>query len=259
MAKKEDVIYMHFRPEEHPFVDRCIDWMLQATRRQYHILTPFLDPREQEILKMMVNRDSDLMVQFDGGWHGAERKRAIITFDYLPVNEEDFDLSYLRFESSQPLRHPDVLGALLGSGMKREKVGDINIAGNICDVIIASELCDYVQLQVGQIGRQRVTIKHIVRGELVRPEQKATTHTVSVASLRVDALLSEVFRISRTKASTLIKNKKCKRNWKIIDKPDELVEPGDLISLRGFGRIRVESFEGISKKGRKWIKVLSYH
>lgn len=260
MAKKEDAIYMHFRPEEHAFVDRCFDWMDQATRRSFHVLTPFLDPREQSILRMMVRRDSDLTVHFDGGWDEAERKRAIITPDYIAVNEEDFGLSYLRIETvtSQKLNHPDVLGALIGAGMKREKIGDINIHGKCCDIIIASELCDYVHLQVGQIGRQRVTIMDIVRGELVRSDLKVTSRTVSVASLRVDALVSEVFRISRTKASTLIKNNKCKRNWKTIDKPDEFVEPGDLISLRGFGRIRVESLEGISKKGRKWIKVITY-
>jgi RNA-binding protein YlmH len=37
------------------------------------------------------------------------------------------------------------------------------------------------------------------------------------------------------------------------------VAPGDLISLRGFGRLAVESIEGHSKKGRIWIKLSTYH
>jgi len=260
MLTKDDSVLMHFRPEERPFVERCFDWANRAAERCSLVLTPFLDPREQAILKAVAGRIPDLAVHLDGGWEDAERMRAIVAPDYMPIDAVDFGLAYLRIESAnrKKLEHPDVLGALIGLGIKREKLGDINICGDQCDIIVASELYDYLYLLVGQIGRERVTIKKIVRDEVVRPDQKATVRTVSVASMRLDAILSEGFRISRTKASTLIKNGKCKLNWKTIDKPDEQVEPGDMISLRGFGRMRVESFEGISKKGRKWMKILSY-
>jgi len=43
-------IFMHFRPEERPFVERSLDYVHRASDRNQLVVTPFLDPREQFIL-----------------------------------------------------------------------------------------------------------------------------------------------------------------------------------------------------------------
>ncbi|MGA8943179.1 MAG: YlmH/Sll1252 family protein [Thermoactinomyces sp.] len=253
-------IFMHFRPEEHPFVERSLDYAERASVKKRLVVTPFLDPREVAILAAIVRRDPDLVFLTDGGYGEAERKRALIAPDHYVENPDLFNISFLRLETAgmKRLEHRDVLGAVLGLGIKRNILGDIIPHNKGSDIIVAGEMEDYLSATIGQVGRHRVSIKKITRPELALPEQNTRIRTVSVASMRIDAVLAEGYRVSRTKASSLIKSGKCKVNWKVVDKPDYLIEPGDLISLRGFGRIVVEGIEGHSKKGRIRIKLITY-
>lgn len=260
MSHLDPAIFAHFRPEERPFIERFLDLIGRALDRYQPVTTSFLDPREQYILSTLARREPELVLFQDGGFPSAERKRAVVGPTYVTADPELFRLSFLRLEtvSGRQLEHPDVLGAILGLGIKREKVGDIIPHSSGADVVIAREMCEFVRIQLGQVGRDHVTINEITRDELVLPEQKFSLRTVTVASLRVDALVSESYRISRAKASALIKNGKCKVNWKIVDQPDYSLETGDMISIRGYGRVRIESIEGLTKKGRNLIQIASF-
>jgi RNA-binding protein YlmH len=260
LKQAHENILMHFRPDERPFVLRCLDWAERASNRNQMVLTPFLDPREQTILETIVRRHPDLVFFADGGAADSERRRAVIAPDYYAPDEHMSGLAFFRLESAsgKRLEHPDVLGALLGLGIKREKTGDIYPHADGADIVVAEEMEEYVRMHVGQVGRERVNIIKISREELTPPEQAYAVRSISVASLRVDAVVAESCRISRTKASLLVKNGKCKVNWKLVDQPDYPVEAGDLLSVRGIGRIRVESIDGTSKKGRFWIKIVSF-
>lgn len=253
-------IFMHFRSEEHPFVERSLDYVERASVKNQLVVTPFLDPREVAILASIAQRDPNLVFLTDGGYEEAERKRALLAPDYYAENPNLFNISFLRLESAgmKRLEHRDVLGSVLGLGIKRNILGDIIPHNKGTDMIVDSRMVDYLSVNIGQVGRHRVSIRKITRPELALPKQNIKIRTASVASLRVDAVLSEGYRISRTKASSLVKSGKCKVNWKLVDKPDYLIAPGDLISLRGFGRTVVEGIEGHSKKGRIWIKLITY-
>ncbi|MFD1426696.1 RNA-binding protein YlmH [Kroppenstedtia sanguinis] len=258
MAHKED-LFRHFRSEERPFVERVLDWTEQAESRFRPVLTPFLNPREQAITDMLVKRAPELGVTFDGGFFSAERKRARI----FPPWQEDGDngLSFFELQSvdrSSPLQHPDVLGSLLGLGVKREVLGDLLPRQTHCQVIIAGEISDYIQMQLNRVGRIPVRMMEIKREDIQPPQQKTEVVTVSVASLRVDALVAEAFRLSRAKATSLIKNGKCHINWKPTENPAETVREGDMISLRGQGRVRIGEVLGETKKGRCRMELIRF-
>lgn len=259
MKVRDEAIFVHFRQDEKAFVERSLDWIEWAADQYQLVTTPFLDPREQYILETLVKRNADLLYHADGGFPSAERCRAVVGPFYLTPDPELFRLAFLRIESvgKKRLEHPDVLGSLLGLGIKREKVGDIHPHHLGCDVIVAEEMCEYIRGQLGQIGKVHVSINKIAQSDLMLPEQNLSIRTVTVASLRVDAVISEAYRISRSKASQFIKSGKCKVNWKLVDHPDYSVEAGDMISLRGFGRIRVQSIDGFTKKGRIRIQIAS--
>lgn len=248
---------MHFRPEERFLVERALDWTWRVVNRHQTVLTNFYDPREQEIVKMVVRREPALNVWSDGGYENAERQRLLIVPDYVAEDLVSFELAYLRIEanSGKKLEHRDVLGAMMGLGIKREKLGDILLHDTGCDCVVDSRLGELILRQVGQIGREHVNIRTIAREELALPVQKKRVFAVSVASLRMDAVLAEGFQISRAKVSQQIKNGKCKVNHKVVDQPDFSVAEGDLLSLRGFGRLFVESIGGKTKKGRIWVEL----
>ncbi|MGX9707898.1 RNA-binding protein [Laceyella tengchongensis] len=260
MRREKETLFMHFRPEERIVVERALDWAWKVAHQHQTVLTNFLDPRERDIVNMVVRRQPDLNVWSDGGHADAERRRVFIAPGYVVEDPEMFGLTYLRIEanSGKKLEHPDVLGALLGLGIKREKLGDILPHDTGCDLVAASELEGLLLVQVGQIGREHVNIRTIARDELAHPSQKKRVHAVTVASLRIDAVLAEGFRISRSKVAQLIKSGKCKANHKIVDQPDFTVAQGDLLSLRGFGRLYVESIGGNTKKGRIWLDLVEF-
>ncbi|PTM59206.1 RNA-binding protein [Desmospora activa] len=257
MAKEE--WFHHFRPEEKVLAERVLDWSILAEERYQSVLTPFLNPREQRVAQMLINRHSDLAITTDGGYEGAERQRMRINPPY--VEDADHGLIYLDLEPAErdrDLRHPDVLGSLLGLGLKRDKLGDILPLQGRCQVIVAVELGDFIVSQLQRIGRHSVTVNRIDRGELTIPTISTETASVSVASLRLDAVLAEGFRLSRSRASAIIKNGQAQINWKSTENPAETVAEGDMISLRGFGRIQVWEKLGVSKKGRFLLNLIRY-
>lgn len=258
MNRRESAIWDHFHPEEHPFVERVLDWIDRAASRRRPVRTPFLDPRGQTIVKTLVARNGELCPHFDGGYEGAERCRSVISPEWILPKEEAFGLSFLSVRTgrfSGELSHPDVLGSLLGLGIKREMIGDILILPERCFVIVAHEIAEYVLLHMNKVGSKSVSLKLCDRSELVLPDRRFKEWTVTVASLRVDALVSSVFRISRSKAAEAIRGGKCRINWQVTEDPSRFLEEGDTVSLRGWGRFRVDAVEGKTKKGRFRVRV----
>jgi RNA-binding protein YlmH len=75
----------------------------------------------------------------------------------------------------------------------------------------------------------------------------------TVASPRLDAAVSGLFRISREKAAGHIKFGNVSLNYEACLKPDAQVKAGDIISLRGSGKARIKDFGALSRKGRLFI------
>lgn len=246
----ETNILPHFRPEEHPFVERSFDWIRQATQRSKVIITPFLDPREQFIIQSLVQRESDLVIEFDGGYDGAERCEARIAPEYFYLDDEPFPLTFLRLNAEVPLEHREVLGSLMGLGISRQKLGDILPASGFSQVILATEMKDYVLGNLTKVGRKRVDVEEIHREQLlVEPHQELVKQT-TVSSLRLDTFIAASCGLSRAKAVELVHLGRCKVNWRIIDHPDYSLVEGDVLSVRGYGRIRFLEMKEITKKGR---------
>ncbi|MDQ0339240.1 RNA-binding protein YlmH [Caldalkalibacillus uzonensis] len=240
----------HFRTEERPFVERITEWAELVGVRHQPRLTPFLNPREQFIIRSVVGHIPDVSVTLWGGYDQAERKRALIIPAYWDAGHKEFQLSLLAIEHSQAgeITHRDVLGSLLGLGIKREVVGDILITPETKQVIVVKEMEEYIRLYLTQIGRQRVKIERVEWSALSVPDETWDQLTAVVSSLRLDVIVAECIRLSRAKAMQLIKSGRVKVNWKTEDHPAETVSEGDTISIKGFGRFL---FKEIDRKTRK--------
>ncbi len=258
MSNKE-AVFPHFSQEEHPFVERALDWIDQVIHRQRSYLTSFLDPRQQQIVKMLVQRESDLSLEAEGGYPEAERRRLLLLPLFQTAEEGDFQLVFLRlyYPMQSRVEHRDILGSLMGLGIKRELFGDILIQknSNRTDLIVAAEIADYVFLHLSHVGRTKVRMERLQREEVIIPPRSFETWKVSVASLRVDTMVAEGFRLSRSKAVQLIRNKRCQVNWRPIDNPATPIHVEDVISLRGAGRIYVLGIEGVSRKNRIQVQL----
>ena len=104
------------------------------------------------------------------------------------------------------------------------------------------------------IGRDKISIKEISFDELIIPEDSSKEVKTTVSSLRVDNIISAGYGVSREKSSALVKGELVKLNHVVIKSPVKTVHEGDIISVRGKGRLEVREIGGTSKSGR--IKIV---
>jgi RNA-binding protein YlmH len=256
-----DNIYSHFHPDEHRFVDKAAEWVERAEQHAAK-LTDFLDPRQAFIVTTLVNRSPDVQVRWDGGHEEAERKRALIAPDYRNLDDEDMGITLIAVTSLdsklQELDHGDYMGSILALGMKREKIGDIYVTEAGCHFLVATEVADYMRLHLQQVHRVHVQTEQLPLDRLQAAEVKLEELSLSVASLRLDGIASDVYHLSRAKILIPIKAGRCKVNWKPEEDPSKPLRSGDVISLQGFGRFKVLEVEGVTKKGRYRVKIGKY-
>ncbi|MQL85997.1 hypothetical protein Taro_018511, partial [Colocasia esculenta] len=77
------------------------------------------------------------------------------------------------------------------------------------------------------------------------------------ASLRVDALASAGFKISRSKLVGLISNGDVRVNWSPVTKNGTTLKSGDVISVSGQGRLKIGEIS-TTKKGKFAVELIRY-
>ncbi|MGG3669963.1 RNA-binding protein [Bacillus cereus] len=245
-------IYEHFRPDEVVFVDKVLEWKQAAEYHQVK-LTDFLDPRQQQIVSMVIGQ-GEVAVRFDGAMPESERKRALIYPDYLELNEEEFQVEVLEIDYPSKfytLEHRQILGAFMSLGLTREKCGDILLQENRAQIAVAKEVASYIEMNLQSIGKVKVSLTPVQAEQILRVGEKWGEKSGTVSSLRLDVLLAEMLHISRQKVQPLIKDGLVKVNWKTVEQTAYECFPGDVFSIRGYGRSKIFSVEGKTKRD-KW-------
>jgi RNA-binding protein YlmH len=247
-------IYQHFRPEERDFIDQIIGWKHYVEDSFAPKLTDFLDPREQQITKTIIGEHGDIKVAFFGGIPNAERKRALLFPDYFQESEDDFQISL--FEVHYPskfvtIEHRHVLGSLMSLGLKRGKFGDILYNGTTVQFFAAREIESYIRLELTSIGKATIRIEEIGLEKAIVMQETWVEKSITASSLRLDALISSIYPVSRSKSQVLIEQGLVKVNWTIIENTSFECGEGDTISVRGYGRVKIDTIEGKTKKD-KW-------
>lgn len=247
-------IYQHFRPEEREFIDQVLSWKDYVESSYSPKLTDFLDPREQHILKTLIGENGSITYKLFGGISEGERKRALIMPDYLLPAEKEFQISL--FEIDYPIKfvsieHPQVLGSLMSLGLKRGKFGDILMKDGRVQFFTASEISDYLKSNLESIGRASIRIKELALEEAIATDELWMEQDITVSSLRLDTIISGIHHISRQKSQLFIQQGLVKVNWTSIENVSFECAEGDLLSVRGYGRVKIMSIEGRTKKD-KW-------
>lgn len=261
MSQQEPILH-HFHSDERAYAERALEWIQRTAERHEVRLTGFLDPRQISILKSLVNRHPDVHVRFDGGSEEAERKRACIAPDYVYLEGEPMGLQVLSVQSADQkwleLEHGDFMGAILGLGIKREKIGDIHVQSHGCHVVVTDDIASFLDTHLRQVHRVPVMTELLPITELKPVQVEYKYSTLSVASMRLDGIASDVFRLSRSKILVPIRAGRCKVNWKTEEDPSAQLSSGDVVSLKGYGRFKVMEVAGITKSGRTRVEIGVY-
>jgi RNA-binding protein YlmH len=247
-------IYQHFRPEEREFIDQVVQWKRVVEDTYVAKLTDFLDPRAQQIVFSLVGETADLNCHFFGGVDNAERKRALIFPDYHNISNDDYQIDIFEIEYPKKfvtIEHREVLGSLMSLGLKRDKFGDILFENGSIQIVVAKEIKSYLGLQLTSIGRAKVTLKEIPLEHAITLKETWNEMVTTVSSMRLDTVISALYNISRQKSQLLIEQGVVKVNFAITIKTSFEIKEFDMISVRGFGRTKIVSIDGKTKKD-KW-------
>jgi len=247
-------VYQHFRKEEQPFIDNVIGWIRSVEDQYTPYLTNFLDPRQLHIVKTIVGKNNEISIHSFGGYEAAERVRAFICPTYFTPKQEDFEITI--FEIRYPMKfaslsHGKVLGTLLSTGLKRDYFGDIISDGTRWQIFVENSTKSYIEQQVISIGKVAVRMEERNYTEILLPIDNWMIESQTVSSMRLDTLVSSVFKISRQRAKQMIESGKVKLNWVELNRPDFEIGLLDIVSVRGYGRLQVQEIEGKTKKD-KW-------
>ncbi|BAT51233.1 hypothetical protein NOS3756_01560 [Nostoc sp. NIES-3756] len=247
--------------ENRDSVARVIDQAEQAIKTWEVVLTDFLSPPELVEIQRVFSRLTEVQLVAWGGYPQAERQRLAIARAELPLDQSQVSLTVLEIAGNflfDSATHRDFLGAMLGTGIVREKTGDIIVLGERgAQAIVVPELTEFLELHLKQVRSVPVKTQAIELTELKVREPKKKELTTVEASLRLDAIASAGFGMSRNKMVDLIDTGDVRVNWKEVTQASSQVKSGDLIAIRGKGRLEVGDI-AVTKKDRYRVQLTRY-
>lgn len=250
----KEQLLSHLRgAEERELGSHILDLARLAWQSNRPQTTDFLDPYERKVATSVLGSIPEVGALHQGGYKKAERARLIIYPQFYLLETIDSSLRVLEAEgnfSFQKVSHGDYLGSILGTGLKRGKIGDILVLPSGCQVIVAAEVGDYLLTNWNQVHKVSISVKEIDEEQLAVEPERIKEIKATVASLRLDAIAAEGYGTSRSKMVREIKAERVKLNWKQVNNPALAISEGDVLSIRGRGRVVVAEVGGKTRKGR---------
>ncbi|MCY0870171.1 MAG: YlmH/Sll1252 family protein [Firmicutes bacterium] len=231
------------------------------------VLTDFMSPAQRAGLESLAAKVGT-SVSMWGGYPEAERVRAIFAPDAdMGVERELFALGCVRVDlpsddvgpGRQPLRHGDLLGATLALGVDRGRIGDLVFQDTRAYIFCTDPLVRFLESNLTQAGRYRIqpVAQDISRlPDMAAPKIAVTA--IALMNLRLDACVSHAFGVARSEADEWIRRGQVSLNHVPCTHRDGRVAAGDVIAVRGRGRIKLLEITGTSRGGRTWVSIGRY-
>lgn len=208
-----------------------------------------------------VSSGMDILYTLWGGYEDAMRKILCVYSSFCSDTVmQDFPVKCLTFSyrREDKLTHRDFLGSFMGMKLKRETVGDILVAEGRAQAFVTDTAAKLItSTSATKIGRVGVRISDEIPFEL-RNTQKFKDMSGTVASLRLDCVVSLAAKISREKAAALIRSDKVEINHLPASSVSQELRENDILSVRGFGRYILSGITGSTKKGRIHINLRKF-
>lgn len=268
-----------------------------ARQSEYAVsVTDFCTPRERLLIHdAMVRTGYAASLFWYGGWRGAERAVAVFLPEWYVSDDvpaaasgmagafdevreayfarlladsasgiaESVPVCALEITGSgyTALTHRDFMGALLGLGIEREVMGDIVLPDPDkprAIVFFQAKIVPYIRDSLTKIGRDSVRVTELPPDPTMVLARRYAPVSVVVTSPRVDAIVRTLAGISREDAVELLRAGMVEHNYAPVAEPDTKLSPGDILSIRGKGKFRLQSDSDETRRGRIRLTFLKY-
>lgn len=265
--ERKDLLNNYKRQEDKILLAQVLDKIEQMGKNQKIESTDFLDMYQVSLVETFLKKINFENYKLYGGFDDAERKILIIypekyTEEMLSKNYGKL-LKIVRVELGEEEKgkysHRNYLGGIVKLGLKREKVGDILVFDEGADIITINDFAEILQTELGSLTRfQNSNIISLELSNLRALELKLEEVKIIVPSLRLDNIVSDLARTSRSKASEIIAQERVFVNGQNETKQSKQIKQGDVITIRGKGRFVIKEFTGTTRSGRTVVLVEKY-
>ena len=237
------------------FRKRILELAARAERQGAYCFTHFLDLAGRSDFLSLAPALPPVPWTLFGGAEGCERQMLRFGSADFCGYDQPFPITILKISPkspkyAEPLTHRDYLGSLMALGFERELLGDIVVRQDAAYLFCEDHIAPYIQESFTQARRTALTTQKME----ALPEGALFTlkpMTVQLASQRADALIAHVFKLSRGDAQALFAAGKVFISGRLCESPGYTPKAGDILSVRGFGRMRYAGVESLSKKGKE--------
>ena len=249
----------------------------------------FLTPAEQMCLWHKVRFPQRLF--FWGGYSGAERRAAVFLPDWAadqlqsgkaagwndtgrealfrglifgtdaPFDDIPEKIALLQIDGSGhgALSHRNILGALMALGITRQSVGDICVLSDISAVAaVTGKLSGYICENLTSAGSDKVQARIAENPAAFAFERKFEKLSVTVASMRLDGIVSAVTGLSRAKSAEHIAAGLVQISGISVTECSAEASVGETITVRGYGKFLIDSESGLTRKSRIRLNINKY-
>lgn len=247
--------------EEVMLQKRLIELSNLSYKRDIVTFSDFLNLNELNILHTTPKDLFPSRYETYGGYEPAERQMVAFLPDALYYDYQ-YPISVLRISPAnrkfaEELTHRDFLGGILHLGIERSCLGDLLVEDSVCHVFVTDTMADFICEQLTRI-RHTVVKTEKIDGESFSFTPRLETMKGTVASVRLDTVLSVAFPLSRSRMTGLVEGGKVFVNGKLITSNGYRLKEGDIISVRGMGKLVYQGVLSETKKGRQYIQVGKY-
>lgn len=246
---------------EQMLIKRFHDLADAAYHRGISTFSDFLTLNEIYTLNGMKKDISFVTVVLNGGYEAAERQIAAFVPETYYEIQLDYPISILKVtplnnKFAEKLNHRDFLGAILNLGIDRSKIGDILVKEHCAYCFVHTSMTGFLQTELTRIKHTPVKIEMVAEAENIKPEFQHIEGSVS--SERLDTILALAFSGSRSALSGLAAAEKVFVNGRLCFSNSQQLKPGDIVSVRGFGKFIYRGFISNTKKGRLFVALDKY-
>lgn len=267
--EKSTILNKYSNDEDKIFIARILDKIDLAKTRNQIVNSDFLDMYQQKLSKEILSLKKEKNYIYFKPFTETDRSMLIIFPEkYKELFLKDiFNYSVfikvirikLPNELKEKFTHRDYLSGIMKLGIKREKVGDILVFDDGADIIVCKEICEYLINSLKQLIRfKKSIVEEINLKELREPNIKKELIKITVPTLRIDSIVSEIAHCSRTSANDIIANQRVFINYENETKCSRVLKIGDVVVIRGKGKFIIKQVEGKTRKEKLIIVIEHY-
>ena len=230
---KQAVLSEYKKQEDKICLSQVLDKIELAKKQEKIASTNFLDMYQISLVENFLRKINYKNYKLYGGYEDAERKILIVYPE--KYTDEMIEKNYSKLLKVVRIR-------------LKEMVGDILVEKEGADIVTVSDFANILQKELPSLTRfqnSKITEEELKELKIKIPEKEEIK--IIVPSLRLDNIVSDLVRTSRSKAAGIIEQERVFVNGQNETKLSKQIKLGDIITIRGKGRFTVKGIDGTTR------------